>query len=205
MPRSDARTALLDAAEQLFAEHGIATVSDRKVATAAGNTNNSAVAYHFGGREGLLRALLERHLGALEEPRRRLLAESDSLLGDVRALVLPVTEALAALPQPTWRARFLNQAINDPSTAPLFRKSAEHASAAAEAFDSLVDRVRGRAGVAPDELAARVSLMTHLVAAACADIEQRSQASGAPPDWSEAGRFLSDAIAGMLTAPVTPR
>lgn len=193
----------MDAAERLFAEHGIATVSDRKIAAAAQNTNNSAVAYYFGGRPGLLRAMIDRHLEALEAPRRELFAQSDSLLGDVRALVLPVTKALAELPQPTWRARFLSQATHDPSTAQMLRESAEQAPAAAEVFASLVNRLHALGTLDHDETAGRAGLMTHLVVSACADIERRSHVHGGPARWSEAGRFLSDAIAGMLTAPVT--
>jgi AcrR family transcriptional regulator len=194
----------MDAAERLFAEHGIATVSDRNVAAAAQNTNNSAVAYYFGGRPGLLRAMVDRHLEALEAPRRELFAQSDSLLGDVKALVVPVTDSLAGLPQPTWRARFLGQAIHDPSTAQLLRDSAEQAPTAAEVFASLVSRLHALGTLDHDETAARVSLMTHVVVSACADIERRSHAHRRPARWSEAGRFLSDAIAGMLTGPVTP-
>lgn len=90
--------ALLDAAERLFAEAGIAQVSDRRVAEAAGNTNHSAVRYYFGGREGLLRALIARHAAAVEEPRRAMSESSGSVLDDIRSLVVPTTTVLAALP-----------------------------------------------------------------------------------------------------------
>ncbi|MFC7467120.1 TetR/AcrR family transcriptional regulator [Actinomadura keratinilytica] len=98
MARSDrSRTALLDAAERLFAEAGIAQTSDRKIAEAAGNSNHSAVGYYFGGREGLLRALLTRHITGLEPRRQEMSAASASLLDDVRGLVVPATDALGAL------------------------------------------------------------------------------------------------------------
>lgn len=57
----DTRLALLRAAEKLFAERGVDAVSLREVSAAAGQANNSAVAYHFGSREGLIDAILWRH------------------------------------------------------------------------------------------------------------------------------------------------
>ncbi|GGY99845.1 TetR/AcrR family transcriptional regulator [Streptomyces nitrosporeus] len=203
MARSDAaRTALLDAAERLFVQSGISQVSDRKVAEAAGNTNHSAVGYYFGGREGLLSALLTRHLSSLEEPRRVMFEHSGSLLEDVRALVVPATDALAELPPPTWRARFISQALHDPVAMALMRGMEDAAPTAALIVRSVAARldhlpraiVRGRA-----------ALMSHIITSACADMEGRAARDGRAPGWHSAGDFLSDAIAGMLTAPVSRR
>ncbi|MGC4807907.1 TetR/AcrR family transcriptional regulator [Micromonospora sp. DT233] len=195
-----ARSALLDAAERLFAESGIAQVSDRRVAEAAGNTNHSAVHYYFGGREGLLTALITRHQDALEEPRRALFARSDSVLDDVRSLVMPYMDALASLPRPSWRARFLNQAINDPATAALMRRSAGSAPTAA----SIARSVAARLGhLDPGVIAGRASLITLIVATACAEVEARIERDGQDPRWQSVGDFLSDAITGMLLAPIS--
>lgn len=203
MARSDAaRAALLDAAERLFAESGIAQVSDRRIAEVAGNTNHSAVRYYFNGREGLLRALITRHLTALEEPRRVMSSHSDSLLGDVRSLVVPFTDALAALPQPSSRARFLAQALHDPTAAGLLRESADLAPSASAITHSVVARLHhlGRGVVT-----GRARLMTRIVSTTCADVETLSERDGATPSWQAVGDFLADAIAGMLSAPVTHR
>ncbi|WP_431035773.1 TetR/AcrR family transcriptional regulator [Streptomyces sp. P6-2-1] len=56
------RQRLLDAAKELFLEKGAEQVSLRAVNAAAG-LNPGAVHYHFGSREGLVSALLERELG----------------------------------------------------------------------------------------------------------------------------------------------
>lgn len=53
------REALMDAAEKLFAEQGVEAVSIRAVNSAAGLAP-AAVHYHFGSREALLAAVLER-------------------------------------------------------------------------------------------------------------------------------------------------
>lgn len=72
--RASAREALLDAAERLFAEHGVAETSLRAITAAAG-ANVAAVNYYFGSREGLIEQLLARRLEPLNEVRLRMLEE----------------------------------------------------------------------------------------------------------------------------------
>ncbi len=97
MPRSPepARRQLLDTALRLFATQGVAAVSLREIRLAAKQRNAGALHYHFGSKEGLLRALLERELPPLVARRRVLLAEAASST-DLRAVaavfVLPFAE-----------------------------------------------------------------------------------------------------------------
>lgn len=49
--------AILDAAERLMGRYGIEGVSLRQITIAAKMGNNSAIAYHFGDRYGLLLAV----------------------------------------------------------------------------------------------------------------------------------------------------
>jgi AcrR family transcriptional regulator len=72
MPRSSepARRQLLDTALRLFAAQGIAAVSLREIRLAAKQRNAGALHYHFGSKEGLLRALLDRELPPLVAARR---------------------------------------------------------------------------------------------------------------------------------------
>jgi TetR/AcrR family transcriptional regulator, regulator of cefoperazone and chloramphenicol sensitivity len=53
--RADAQAALLDAGIELFGVYGVAAVSTRMLSERAG-TNLAAIAYHFGGKDGLYRA-----------------------------------------------------------------------------------------------------------------------------------------------------
>jgi AcrR family transcriptional regulator len=199
MPRADGSAELLDAAERLFAEQGISPVSDRKIAEAAGNSNHSAVRYYYGGRPGLLETLLDRHLDTLEPARATMFAASDSVLGDIRALVVPVTDALATLPVPSWRARFLKQAYSDPATVLLLRGRSDRAPVAAAILRSLVERL---SHLDTRVVEARVRIMVQIITTACADIEAGADESSVPP-WADAGDLLCDAIAGMLQAPIT--
>src|SRR6266571_3739086 len=52
------REKLMVSAERLFALHGVAGASLREIQDDAGQSNASVIAYHFGSRHGLVRALL---------------------------------------------------------------------------------------------------------------------------------------------------
>jgi AcrR family transcriptional regulator len=95
----ETRERLLGAAELLFAERGIDAVTVSEITAAAGVGNNSAVAYHFGSKFGLLEAVLARHLPAIDEQRDALVAEieptaPDASQGLARALVEPLAAQL---------------------------------------------------------------------------------------------------------------
>lgn len=69
IPAADTRQRILDAAEALFAREGIAHTPTRAILRAAGQRNESALQYHFGGRDGLVRALHERRMTQVEARR----------------------------------------------------------------------------------------------------------------------------------------
>ncbi|MGB3667588.1 MAG: TetR/AcrR family transcriptional regulator [Bermanella sp.] len=62
MARVDTVTRILDAAEELFAEHGFAETSLRTITTRA-DVNLAAVNYHFGSKKALIQAVFVRFLG----------------------------------------------------------------------------------------------------------------------------------------------
>jgi AcrR family transcriptional regulator len=69
------RQVILETAEQLFAERGIAAVPLRDVGLAAGQRNNVAVQYHFGDRDSLLQAITSYRAAASEQVRTEVLAD----------------------------------------------------------------------------------------------------------------------------------
>ena len=94
---NDTRGALLSAAERLFADGGIDGPSLREITRAAGQRNTSALQYHFGDRDELLRAVLERHLRSVDLNRAALLDHLDLTGGgDLRALAAALVLPLVA-------------------------------------------------------------------------------------------------------------
>ncbi|MFI6481818.1 TetR/AcrR family transcriptional regulator [Nonomuraea sp. NPDC050663] len=78
----ETRNRLISAAERLFAERGVDTVSLREINAAAGQRNNTALQYHFGDRAALVRAVLGRHQPGVEAARHRLLDAYEAGAGD---------------------------------------------------------------------------------------------------------------------------
>jgi AcrR family transcriptional regulator len=80
------RSAILAAAERLFAERGFG-VSARQIGEAAGQGNTAAVGYHFGTKEDLVRAIVRHHIPRIERLRSRILAEAEGST-EVRACLV---------------------------------------------------------------------------------------------------------------------
>jgi AcrR family transcriptional regulator len=91
------RDALLEEGARLFARFGPSGVTARQLHEAAGARNESALHYHFGGRDGLVAEILRIHLTAVEERRASLAASiaADGLEGDVRTLVSALVSPMA--------------------------------------------------------------------------------------------------------------
>jgi AcrR family transcriptional regulator len=91
-PPSASALRLVVAAERLFARHGIDGVSLRQIAGEAGSSNNSAVHYHFGSKQGLIAAIFRHRLPQITSERRLLTArcDPDDLRSRFEAHFLPV-------------------------------------------------------------------------------------------------------------------
>ena len=106
-----ARAALIEHAERLFAERGIEGVSLRDVSAAAGQRNHSAAQYHFGDRQGLVAAVYETRMHHVNARRQQRVAElaaadrADDLGALVEAVVAPLVEIVAEAEG--WYGRFL--------------------------------------------------------------------------------------------------
>jgi len=100
-PRSLAtRARLIGAAERLFAERSIEAVSLNEISKAAGQRNSSVCQYHFRNKQGLLRAILDKHVPGIATAREALLEQlrrsgrPPGLRALVRAFVQPVAAKL---------------------------------------------------------------------------------------------------------------
>ena len=94
----DTRTRLLDAAEHLFAENGIARTTLRQITASAG-ANLAAVNYHFGSKRVLLHEVFARRIQPVNEDR---LARLDRVERDAGDEPPPVEDILRAFLTPAF-------------------------------------------------------------------------------------------------------
>jgi AcrR family transcriptional regulator len=198
----DTATRLVLAAEGLFAGGGEESTSLRAI-TRAARSNAAAVHYHFGGRDELLRAVLERHLAPLEAQR---FAQLDAAVAE-HGRPVPVGELIAAVVTPDLEllerlradrvgvAQLLGRAATLPGSAV--------AGLLGRQFDALAARVlpllrESVPGVDPAELRARLRLVQATVAYAFA-------AAGNSDGGAEQARRLIAFGAGGLSAPGTAK
>lgn len=110
--REATRIAIIEAAETLFAQQGVDTVSLRQIGAATGAKNTAVVSYHFGDREALIEAILTYRLPEFERRRAELLGEASRkapIMGDVlRMLWQPLFEQRNAQGQRSYAAFLLN-------------------------------------------------------------------------------------------------
>ncbi|RME95276.1 MAG: TetR/AcrR family transcriptional regulator [Verrucomicrobia bacterium] len=97
----DTKTAILDAAEAVFAEVGLARASIRRIVQRAG-VNLAAVHYHFGSKEGLIEAVFNRRVAPVNARRLELLAAVEAAHPEG---ALPVEAVLEAFLRPMQEAR----------------------------------------------------------------------------------------------------
>ena len=103
MTQLDTKIRLLDAAESLFSHQGFSNTSLRAITTKA-KANLAAANYHFGSKEALLTAVLERRLLPLNQQRSDRIDEV--LSAAAAAERAPGTEELVrAFVEPTFEFR----------------------------------------------------------------------------------------------------
>jgi len=112
----------VSAAEKLFAARGVDRVSLREINRASGARNAVALQYHFGDRDGIVRAVVRKHYRQVDRQRHQMLdayeAESHD---DVRklsaALVLPAAAKLADIDGGPEYLRIAAELLNRPTGA----------------------------------------------------------------------------------------
>lgn len=200
------RERILDAAERLFAEHGVYAVSNRNVAEAAGQGNTAVVGYHFGTKTDLVRAIATRHTEQVEQRRTEMVdavAGSTEVRDWVDALVRPGAEHLADLGNSTWWARFGAQVMTDPA----LREIMSEEALTSPALRRIVDGLDACLPALPVEVRLeRSDIGRHLMVGMLAERERALGEGDHTPrvTWSDAATGLVDALVGVWLAPVTP-
>jgi AcrR family transcriptional regulator len=123
MTDTDTKTAILDAAENLFVEQGFEGASLRSV-TAVANVNIAAIHYHFGSKDALVKAVLARRLSPINQERLDRLEALESSAGGAD---LQLEDILRALFEPALKmsgfgdggnnnvARLIGRIFSEPS------------------------------------------------------------------------------------------
>jgi AcrR family transcriptional regulator len=206
------RERILDAAELLYAERGIDGVSLREIRLAAGQRNSSALQFHFGDADGVLRALATRHMpriAELADQVRDRVAPAGSRPGPdamLEVLVRPWAVYLGHGPHARAWVRIAAETSARPER--MWHEFLEHSPAVfLEAGATLLDLLQARVGprLALDRLT-RVNLAAlHL----CADRARLMDATPRPdmlvlPDDDWAHDLVATSVAALL-APATIR
>lgn len=211
----DTRSKILDAAEQLFAQQGFAATSLRNIIKMA-SVNTAAVHYHFGSREGLIAAVMERRAAPMNEERLSALRELESRYGESG---VPLEELVEAFVGPPIRLhydrssgdwlfpRLMSRAVTeaDANVHDLFRKI----------FGEVLVRftaafARSLPGLSPMEIAWRMHFMIGALAFTIAipSLHSSAHKAGASPFLAETtdvdtvlNRLIGFITAGMRTPP----
>lgn len=200
---SSPRERLLVTAERLIAERGPA-VPLQEIVEAAGQRNRSAIRYHFGSREGLVTAIIERRLSQLADRQVELLLdhETSGRPDDVAALTDILVRPMFEVPYAagsTHYASFLEQVRHLPEVTVRLLDSARWPVV------SIVSHRLARAlgDLEPEERQRRMASLTTVMAGLIADLEHEAHATGVPmrTDGPIVAATVGSIVA-VLTAPV---
>jgi AcrR family transcriptional regulator len=205
---SKTKAKLLDSAARAFARDGVFNASLIDITRQAGQRNRAALSYHFGSRDGILCALIDRHAPFLARREGELLeiaksGNPDELEPVVEAIVRPAAE----LADSGWRGRCCLLII-----AELTGEDSEHYS---QELQDVLARTGGndvfallteRTGFLADDLRTeRFSLMVMFVLRAIADrarlIERRGRHARPQLEGEPFVRNLVAMMAAAMTAP----
>jgi AcrR family transcriptional regulator len=199
---------LLDAAARLFAERGIDNVSIAEIVRTAHQRNSSAVHYHFGSRDEILRAVLARHVPTIADRRQQLLDRARSRpSNDVRAAAEAIVRPVTEFAQGGWREWAYLQ-IGSELTGSIERASTDIQDLMKQtAGDAAWRLLRERCpAVAPDLWRVRRQICIVFVGRAAADRARRLDRGSRRGVLSD-DRFvdnLIDMLIGAMTAPHQP-
>jgi AcrR family transcriptional regulator len=209
MAWNDARERLMRAAERLFAERGLDGVSLRQINQAAGCRNVAATHYHFGSKEALITALIERHMAGINTRRLAMLSELErsgragNLQAVVEAMVWPLAEQLSDATGGNRYIQLLAQVYGDPRI-PIAETFRGRYGQSVRRIEELIHQLLTH--LPREVVATRLTLATGQMIHALADWERRLRA---PRGKARAARttlfvsILTDAIAAALAAPVS--
>jgi AcrR family transcriptional regulator len=202
-PQHETRTRILDAAEELFMQHGFEGTSMRQLTSRAG-VNLAAVNYHFGSKDALIEAVFRRRLDPMNAAR---IAALEELEKENRA---PAPEAIIrAFVGPSLRMiedgrsggrnfiRLLGRTYTDPAKG-IRALIGQMYAPAMERYKRALQRALPQ--MPADELVWRMHFMFGTLAYTLAATDTVQLIAGCKPEDRYDARLLEDRLTAFLAA-----
>jgi len=202
-PPHETRTRILDAAEELFMQHGFGGTSMRLLTAKAG-VNLAAVNYHFGSKHALVEALFRRRLdpmnaariGALDELERTERTPTPEAI--IRAFVAPSLRLIEdAKGGGRNFIRLLGRTYTEPAK-PLRQLIGQMYAPAMQRYKAALERALPQ--MPRDELVWRMHFMFGTLAYTLAATDTVQLIAGCKPEDRYDARLLEERLAAFLAA-----
>lgn len=204
-PPNETQTRILEAAEELFMQHGFEGTSMRQLTAKAG-VNLAAVNYHFGSKDALIEAVFRRRLDAINAER---IAELDRLEKNAQGRPLPPEAIVRAFLGASLRmvedqkaggrnfARLIGRAYTEPSR-PIRHFIGQMYAQPMARYKAAFERALPQ--LPRDELIWRLHFMFGTFAYTLAATDTVQLIAGCKPEDRHDARVLEDRLAAFLCA-----
>jgi len=204
-PQTETQLRILDAAEELFMQHGFEGASMRMLTAKAG-VNLAAINYHFGSKDALIEAVFHRRLDAMNTER---IAQLDRLEQEAAGAPLTAEAIIRAFIGASLRmiedargggrnfTRLLGRAYTEPAK-PIRALIGQMYAPAMERFKAAF--VRALPELPKDELVWRMHFMFGTLAYTLAATDTVQLIAGAKPEDRYDARLLEDRLTAFMGA-----
>ena len=198
-PQHETRTRILDAAEELFMQHGFEGTSMRLLTAKAG-VNLAAVNYHFGSKDALIEALFRRRLDPMNAERLAALDRLEDFSAEniIRAFVRPSLRLIEDA-QGGGRnfIRLLGRTYTEPAK-PVRVLIGQMYAPTMERFKAALERALPQ--MPRDELVWRMHFMFGTLAYTLAATDTVQLIAGCKPEDRHDARLLEERLTAFLAA-----
>ena len=196
------RSRFIEAAEKLFAQRSVDSVSVNEITVAAGQKNRNALQYHFGNREGLLQAIIDKHAQRIHSLRESYMdsvdcaAQPDSRAA-ARALVMPIAQHIEEDPSGVHYVKILSQlaALNNEIVNPAARSGLSFQDE--KRLAQVMGRATGHLG--PEEARRRLFLVVSITFHSLADVCRAGESPDVTAELKDSG-LLCEQVALTIEA-----
>src|SRR5687768_8891939 len=207
-PQHETRTRILDAAEELFMQHGFEGTSMRLLTAKAG-VNLAAVNYHFGSKDALIEALFRRRLDPMNAAR---IAALDRLEAEAEGRPLAPAVVIRAFVGESLRMiedarsggrnfiRLLGRTYTDPAK-PIRALIGQLYAPTMERFKAAFEKALPQ--MPRDELVWRMHFMFGTLAYTLAATDTVQLIAGCKPEDRYDAQLLEDRLTAFLAAGLT--